>query len=196
MKAWKALGVIAALALWPLVAYAMDQKNYIIFNAGTGEPAGNDTTALGMADSSRILATRQYQRMYLHLMPNRPCVVAIQLTEHGDSLGPSLSNADTSKTAVWPWRAISFADSVRITLAEGNNPSAAAPASDELFVVFQPSDVAQKWGVSRGKYIPLHGSDGAWYSGEFTRIRLRVIGGVATGGTVRWTKAVLKCWAW
>lgn len=201
MSTWKwAAALLAAttLSLFALPAHAYDRRDWVIFDASTNEPAGNDTTALGMADSSRIIFTGSMQRLYLHLLPNRPCIVAIQVTEHGDTLGTSgaVSLGDTTKTAVWPWRSISFADSNRVVLSDNNNPSAIAAGSDELTVVFQPSDVAQKWGVSRGKYIGLHGADGVWYTGENTRIRLRVIGGVAAGGTVRWTKAVLKGYTW
>ena len=172
------------------VAHATDRQTFIIFSG-----AATDTTGIGMADSSSIFFTRNFQRLYLYLKPSRPCRVAIQVREHGDTLGSSgaVANTDTSKTAVWGWRnfiSASTTDSLQFKFP--TLPASDAAGSNELIVSF-PADGASKWGSSRAVWIPLRGLDGEWYWGENTSIRLRVLG--ASSGVVTW-KAYLKGVGW
>ncbi len=192
MTAAKWWGAIAAalVLVFALPARSAPRQNFVIY---TG--AATDTTAAGMADSTLTpMFTAPYQRMLLELKPSRPCRVAIQIRDHGDSLSPTgaISLNDTTKTYVWPWKSFSIA------AADSNSlnpdlvlPTSVVPSSNELVVTFA-ADGTQKWGSGRGRIIPLRGTDGQWYTGENTTIRLRVL---SSSGVVTW-KATLKCFGY
>lgn len=191
-KRWAALAAVAMLLCAVSVHAQMRRQNFIIT---TG--AATDTTAVGMADSSDILFTGPYERLYLDIKANRPCRIALAVYQMGDTLSPSgaVSNADTTKANVWPW----FGDHEltqgagvaldSLIYREVALPTSVAFASYEYVLVFT-ADGTAKWGSPRGRTIPLfRHRDGTWYWGEYTRIRWRVLGGAAGVVTV---KATLK----
>jgi hypothetical protein len=178
----------ALVAGWASSPEAMTRRTFDLFPAGV-----DDTTAVGMADSTAYVPTHQYQRMRLWLKPSRPCRVAISVYEATVSDTDAVVRPDTAKVAIWPWRggaeAAAGADSLsfRETLA----PTSDQAASYEMVYEF-PAAAAGKWGSPRGRSIFLRGVDGTWYSGDYTRIRVRVL---SASGVVTW-EGYLKGQAW
>jgi hypothetical protein len=185
---------IALLALIATGASAVQRRSFVLF---TG--AATDTTATFCADSVGPYYTGDCERLYLYLKPSRPCRVAIQVRSHGDSLSGSGTPAltDTSKTFVWGWKNWNVAgttDTLTHTETAINAVVTNAGAS-EYAVTFYDNGAAAtgKWGGPRGVVIPLRGTDGEWYWGQNTSIRLRVLG-PSPSGVVTWT-ASLQGWA-
>lgn len=195
---WMA-ALVAALLLFlalPAPSHAQSARKTMRIWNGTAA----DTTAVGMADSTGsanatgILSTALYQRLYLRLKPNRPCRVAIQIREYGisDTANTSIPS-DSTQGAVWSWRgftqtlAAGLSDS--LSLSRITTATSTVVASDELVINF-PDDQAVangKWGGPRAIYLPLRNTDGAWYWGQYTNIRIRVL---QAGGVVTWVGAV------
>lgn len=188
-KRFAALAAAFMLVALPVVA----QQNTLTRVLFAGSV--NDTTAVGMADSTGIIYTGQYDHLYLDLKPSRPCRLAILVKSHGDSLGPSGAVAlqDTSKSFVWPWRTMSTAvNTDSLAYREANLPTAVQAGSEELILEFA-ADGVKKWSPPRGRVFPLRSPyDGTWYWSRYTTIRYRVL----TAGGVVTMKAVLRGVAW
>jgi len=158
--------------------------------------AAGDTTAVGMADSTAWKPTASFQRMYLRLKPSRPCRVAIAVYEAAanDTASAFLSVPDTVNVMVWPWRGGSpvLAGADSLAFRETISPTSVTAGSYEMIYEF-PADAAGKWQSPRGRIIALHSpATGEWFTGQFTRIRLRVL---SASGVVTWS-GQLKTWAW
>src|SRR3990172_476739 len=154
--------------------------------------AATDTTAVGMADSSSIIGTSQYQQMYLTIKPDRPCRMAVQVRKHGfrDTTAGAVELADSNNVAVWSWRDIDQSgtgaaqDSVQ--LRSITTAGSALAASDELVINFPDEQVGvTKWGSPRGKYIAILNSNAEWYEARRTSIRWRVLSGSAGVPVIR-----------
>lgn len=165
-------------------AYALGSRRTFILATGVA----TDTTAVGMADSSVWVPTAEYQRMFLEIKPNRPCRIAVAIYSSGDSLAPSslsaLTLSDTTKAFVWPWRNASATTADTLEYEETIAPTSVVPASYELPITFAAL-AAGKWGSPRGRrYAVRSPHTGEWYSGNFTRVRWRVL---SAGGAVTFT---------
>lgn len=174
-----------AAALIVLVGFAQPAHAFATKRMFLYTGAATDSTNDGMADSTDWKGTSGCQRMFLYLKPNRFCRVAIAVYS-GDTTGAAL---DTTNTAVFDFGGYNTtvaADST--TKDELLYPKADQAASYELTAGFPAAGVS-KWGSPRGRLIPLRASDGTWYTGMTTRIRLRVIS--ATGGVVLWTAKLI-----
>jgi len=141
-----------------------------------------------MADSSSFIGTAQYQRLWLRLKPDKPCRVAIQVVTSDSTV------ADTTYQATWPWRAYTGAAGVLNNQAdstvwiETTRPSSVVGGEDEMVYGFG-IPLADVWAGPRGKDIAICKIDnGEWYSGQNTRIRLRVL---SSSGVVTWTATLL-----
>lgn len=152
--------------------------------------AATDTTAVGMADSTRWFSTERFQRGYIYLKPNKPCRVAIAIYEGGASDTAMIVSGefhpDTVSTSVWDWHGSSWFTPSGVDSTVFNEtiaPTSDAPASYELIKTF-PAGAASKWGAPRGRWIALRASDGGWFWGMRCRIRLRVL---SASGVVTWT---------
>lgn len=191
---------IAATLLFGLALPAHAQGVYsksIPITFGTG-----DTTAVGMADSSSYIYTRTFQRMYLWLKPSRPCRIAIAVYEAGFVDTAAVVNPDTNKVSVWPWRGATdvtpnTVDSL-VYREVAPNPSSVAFASYELVYEFPDNATVasgRKWGSPRSRMIALRSPlTGEWYTGAYTRIRVRVLG---SDGVVNWTGSTsLRSYSW
>ena len=192
-------GAALAMVLCAGVAAAQVGFRSIVINL---DGALGDTTGVGMADSSQWMPTRKYQRMYLDLKPSRPCRVAIAVYEAAasdtatattgfQSVGAAL---DTLNVVVWPWRGATnvTVGTDSLSVRELSAPTSVAAASYEMVYEF-PADAAAKWGAPRGRKIALHSPiSGEWFSGDWTRIRLRVL---SASGVVTWVGR-LKGYGW
>ena len=186
-----ALGILAVL-LAAATASAVSRRMIVLYTGAAG-----DTTAVGMADSTDILNTGDYQRLYLHLLPNKGCRVAIQIRQHGITDTSRASLPDSNNTCAWAWRAYNGAAGVLNNQADSTTwlritpPTAVIAGEDEMVYDFPDNEIAAKWGGPRGRYIPICKVDnGEWYWGRQTSIRLRVLNS-AGGAVVTW-KATLE----
>lgn len=199
MTASKWYAAIAATLLFALALPAHAQGVYskaFPLNFGTG-----DTTAVGMADSSAYVYTRTFQRMYLWLKPSRPCRIAISVYEAGLVDTSTVVDPDTSRVSVWSWRGATNvtpgAQDSLVYREVAPNPTSVGFASYELVYEFPDNGTvaaSRKWGSPRGRMIPIRSPiSGEWYSGHFTRIRVRVLSG---GGVVTWQNSSLRGYSW
>ena len=149
-----------------------------LWSCGVGS---DDSTAVGMADSTGLLDTGQYEHLYLVLKPNVPCRVAIQVRFYQrPAYGTTPVSSDTTTSAVWPWRSQNITTVTATVDSLTFNPSqpattAVAANFNEMVVTFPAYTAARKWQVPNAILLPLSDANGAWYWGPMTQIRIRVL---------------------
>jgi hypothetical protein len=167
----------------------------------TGFGAAGDTTACGMADSTDVLPTANFQRLYLWLKPNRPCRVAIQIRTYNLSDSAGYAPADSNDSAVWAWRASAGKAGSLTNAADSTSwidtdaPTSVVAGEDEMVYEFRDTGLAGKWNGPRGRWIPICKIDnGEWYWGKQTSVRLRVLATTVTAApsaVITWTGSLM-----
>lgn len=140
-----------------------------------------DTTATYMADSSAIYNTAAAGKLFLLVrvtgftggVASAYSKLAIEVRTHS-----SLTGADSVSTFVWDPtpRSQSTSESDSLTYGSATAPTTATMTSTDIQAVLNSDmQVASKWGRPHTLVVPLVSTTGAWYWGEFTSVKYRVL---------------------